>query len=136
MAWKLGKTPKDWQTGVIIPIYKKNNREEYRNYRGISLLSLPGKVYAKCLERKCREIVESKLKDGQCGFRPGRSTAGQIFTLRQIVEKSWEYAKDVSSCFVDLEKAYYRVPRDKLWRVLHEYGIDGHLLMAIKSFYC
>ena len=90
VAWKLGKTPRDWQTGVIIPIFKKGDRKQCTNYRGISLLSLPGKVYAKCLERKCREIVESKLEDGQCRFRPGRSTTDQIFTLKQIFEKSWE----------------------------------------------
>ena len=57
----------------------------------------------------------------------------QIFTLKQIFEKSWEYAKDLFACFVDLEKAYDRIPRDKLWRVLQEYG---QLLQAIKSFYC
>ena len=136
IAWKLGKTPRDWQTGVIIPIFKKGDRKQCTNYRGISLLSLPGKVYAKCLERKCREIVESKLEDGQCGFRPGRSTTDQIFTLKQIFEKSWEYGKDLFACFVDLEKAYDRVPRDKLWKVLQEYGVDGQLLRAIKSFYC
>ena len=136
VAWKLGKTPRDWQTGVIIPIFKKGDRKQCTNYRGISLLSLPGKVYAKCLERKCREIVESKLEDGQCGFRPGRSTTDQIFTLKQIFEKSWEYGKDLFACFVDLEKAYDRVPRDKLWKVLQEYGVDGQLLRAIKSFYC
>ena len=49
VAWKLGKTPRDWQTGVIIPIFKKGDRKQCTNYRGISLLSLPGKV---CLERK------------------------------------------------------------------------------------
>ena len=136
VVWKLGKTPRDWQTGVIIPIFKKRDRKQCTNYRGISLLSLPGKVYAKCLERKCREIVESKLEDGQCGFRPGRSTTDQIFTLKQIFEKSWEYGKDLFACFVDLEKAYDRVPRDKLWKVLQEYGVDGQLLRAIKSFYC
>ena len=67
---------------------------------------------AKCLERKCREMVESKLEDGQCGFRPGRSTTDQIFTLKQIFEKSWKYGKDLFACLVDLEKAYDRVPRD------------------------
>ena len=64
VAWKFCKTPRDWQTGVIIPIFKKGDRKQCTNYRGISLLSLPEKVYAKCLERKCREIVESKLEDG------------------------------------------------------------------------
>ena len=132
VAWKLGKTPKDWQTGVIIPIYKKGNRKECTNYRGILLLSHREKVYAKCLKRKCRVIVELKLKDGQCGFRSGRSTTDQIFTLRQIFEKSWENAKNAFACFVDLEKAYDRVPQDKLGRVLQGFGIDGHMLMAIK----
>ena len=54
VAWKLGKTPRDWQTGVIIPKFKKGDRKPCTNYREISLLSLPGKVYAKCLERKCQ----------------------------------------------------------------------------------
>ena len=116
--------------------YKKGDRKECTNYREISLLSLLEKVYAKCLERKCRETMESKLDDGRCGFRLDRSAMDQIFTLRQIFEKSWENAKDVFACFADLEKAYDRVPRDKLRRVLQEYGIDGHLLMAIKSLYC
>ena len=79
--------------------------------------------------------MESKLEDGQRGFRPGQSTTDQIFTLRQIFEKSWEYAKDVFACFIDLEKAYNLISRDKLWRVVQEYGIHGHLLMAIKSLY-
>ena len=50
VEWKLGKTPRDWQTGVIIPIFKKGDRKQCTNYRGISLLSLSRKVYAKCLE--------------------------------------------------------------------------------------
>ena len=81
------------------------------------------------------EIVESKLKDGHSGFRSGRSTTDKIFILKQILEKSWEYGKDLFACFVDLEKAYERVPRDKLWIVLQEYGVDGQLLCTIKSFY-
>ena len=55
----------------------------------------------------------------------------QIFTLKQIFEKSWEYGNDLFACFTDLEKAYDRVSRDKLWKVLQEFGIDGQLLRAI-----
>ena len=65
VAWRFGKIPRDWQMGVIISIFKKANRKQWTNYIGISLLSLPWKVYAKCLERKYREIVESKLENGQ-----------------------------------------------------------------------
>ena len=126
MACNLGKTPKDWQTGVIIPTYKKGNRKECTNNRRISFLSLPGKVYAKRLERKCRGTVESKVKVGQCGFRPSRSTTDQIFTLKQIFDKSWEYANDVFACYIELKKVYDRVSQDKFWRVLREFGIDGH----------
>ena len=80
--------------------------------------------------------MESKLEDGQCGFRPGHSNTDQIFMLSQIFEKSWEYGKELFACFVDLKKAYDRVSRDKLWKVLREYGVDSKLLRAIKSFYC
>ena len=93
-------------------------------------------MFAKCLERKCQERVESKLEDTQCGFRPDCNTMDQIFSLKQIFEKFWEYAKDVLACFVDLEKAYDQVLGGKLWRVLQEYGIDMHLSMAVKSLYC
>ena len=78
--------------------------------------------------------MESKLEDGQCGFRPGHSTTDQIFTLKQIFEKSWEYGKDLFACFVDLEKAYDRVSRDKLWKVLRKYRVVGQLLYGITSF--
>ena len=59
----------------------------------------------------------------------------QIFALQQIFERSWEYAKEVNACFVDLEKAYDRIPKDKLWAVLLQYDIDGQLLTAINSLY-
>ena len=59
----------------------------------------------------------------------------QIFALLQIFEKSWEYAKEVNACFVDLQKAYDHIPGDKLWAVLLQYNIDGQLLTAIKLLY-
>lgn len=135
VAWKSGKAPEDWQTGVVVPIFKKGDQRDCSNYRGITLLSLPGKVYARVLERRCRQIVESKIQDSQCGFRAGRGTTDQLFTLRQVYEKAWEFGQSVYTSFIDLEKAYDRVPRDLLWSVLREYGIDGQLLAAIQSLY-
>lgn len=135
VAWDCGTVPDEWQTAVIVPIFKKGSRADCNNYRGISLLSLPGKVYAKVLESRIRGVIEPQISDEQCGFRGGRSTSDQVFILRQICEKAWEFALPVFMCFVDLEKAYDRVPRDKLWDCLREYGVDGELIRAIQSLY-
>jgi len=83
--------------------------------------------FAKCLEKRCREINEPKLNDAQCGFHLGHSTTGQIF------EKSREYAKNFQTCFVDLGKAHNRVPLEMLWGALREYSVDDRLLLAVKS---
>ena len=135
IAWKSGTVPKEWQTGVVVPLFKKGDQRVCANYRGITLLSLPGKVYSKVLERRVRPIVEPQVEEEQCGFRPGRGTTDQLFTLARILEGAWEYAQPVYMCFVDLEKAYDRVPREILWEVLREYGVRGSLLRAIQSLY-
>ncbi|KAI3374131.1 hypothetical protein L3Q82_005986 [Scortum barcoo] len=76
IAWRLGTVPLEWQTGVVVPLFKKGDRRVCSNYRGITLLSLPGKVYARVLERRIRPIVDPQIQEEQCGFRPGRGTAG------------------------------------------------------------
>ena len=60
----------------------------------------------------------------------------QIFTVKQTLKKSWEYGKDLYAYVVDPEKGFDRVPRDKLWVVLQEYGVGGQLLRTTMSFYC
>uniref|UniRef100_A0A8C2ZPF1 Reverse transcriptase domain-containing protein n=1 Tax=Cyclopterus lumpus TaxID=8103 RepID=A0A8C2ZPF1_CYCLU len=135
VAWGSGTVPMDWQTGVVVPIFKKGDRRVCSNYRGITLLSLPGKAYARVLERRLRPLVEPRIQDEQCGFRPGRGTVDQLFTLSRLLEGSWEFAQPVYMCFVDLEKAFDRVPRGFLWGVLREYGVPDPLARAIRSLY-
>ena len=88
----------------------------------------PGRVYAKMPGKP-------KLDDTQGGFCRGRSTTENISTLQQIFEKSWEHAKDVCTCFIDLGNVYGQVPREKLWGMMWEHGVDRCLLLAVKSPY-
>ncbi|KAK3543164.1 hypothetical protein QTP70_012267 [Hemibagrus guttatus] len=135
IAWQSGTVPLDWVTGVVIPLFKKGDQRVCSNYRGITLLSLPGKVYSRVLERRVRPLVEPRIQEEQCGFRPSRGTLDQLYTLHRVLEGSWEFAQPVHMCFVDLEKAFDHVPRGILWEVLWEYGVHGPLLRAVRSLY-
>uniref|UniRef100_A0A8C6M0A0 Reverse transcriptase domain-containing protein n=1 Tax=Nothobranchius furzeri TaxID=105023 RepID=A0A8C6M0A0_NOTFU len=135
IAWTSGAVPLDRQTGVVVPLFKKGGHRVCSNYRGITLLSLPGKVYSGVLERRVRRIVEPQILEEQCGFRPGRGTLDQLYTRRGILEGAWEFAQPVYMCFVDLEKAFDRVPRGALWGLLREYGVPGPLIRAVRSLY-
>ncbi|KAK3509067.1 hypothetical protein QTP70_020205 [Hemibagrus guttatus] len=115
IAWRSGTVPLDWATGVVVPLFKKGDRRVCSNYRGITLLSLPGKVYSRVLERRVRPLVEPRIQEEQCGFRPSRGTLDQLYTLHRVLEGSWEFAQPVHMCFVDLEKAFNHVPRGILW---------------------
>ena len=134
-AWKSKKVPDDWKKGIIVPIHKKGSTMDCSNYRGISLLSIPGKVYARILESKLRKVVENKIEEHQSGFRPGRSVQDHIFTVRQIAEKFIEKNIDLHLCFIDLEKAFDTVKRDELWQALKEHSVNQNLINAIQSFY-
>ena len=65
--------------------------------------------------RECTDIHES-----QFGFMPGRSTTDAIFILKQTIEQYREGQKDICVTFIDLEKAYDRVPREEIWRTTRE----------------
>ncbi|KAK3558815.1 hypothetical protein QTP86_028745, partial [Hemibagrus guttatus] len=135
IAWRSGTVPLDWATGVVVPLFKKGDWRVCSNYRGITLLSLPGKVYSRVLDRRVRPLVEPRIQEEQCGFSPSCGTLDQLYTLHRVLEGSWEFAQPVHMCFVDLEKAFDRVPHDILWEVLWEYGVRGPLLRAVRSLY-
>ena len=135
LMWTTGEVPADWTKAVIVPIHKKGSKMICSNYRGISLLSIPCKVYTRILDGWVRSITESKVMEVQGGFRRGRSCVDQVFTIRQLSEKVLEKNGQMAVACVDLEKAYDNVCREKLWRVLDEYGVKGNLMKAIRSLY-
>nr|CAH7736536.1 unnamed protein product [Callosobruchus chinensis] len=82
-AWEEKQVPDDWKIGIIIPIYKKGDSMDCNNYRGITLLSVPSKVYERLLDKKLREHIERDLDGAQSGFRKGHSIQDHIFTIKQ-----------------------------------------------------
>ncbi|CAK1591299.1 unnamed protein product [Parnassius mnemosyne] len=126
--WNNEKMADDWNTSVICPLHKKGDILDCNNYRGISLLNTGYKVFANMLFNKLKPYVESSLGEYQCGFRPNRSTVDQIFSLRQILEKTFEYNVNTHHLFVDFKAAYDNVHRSFLYQAMMEIGIPTKLV--------
>lgn len=110
--WEEEQVPTDWKVGYLIKLPKKGHLSSCSSYRGITLLSIPGKVFNRVLLNRVKEGVDPQLRDQQAGFRKDRSCTDQIATLRIILEQSLEcnYVN-----FIDYEKLEaaktLRVPR-------------------------
>ena len=91
------------------------------------------KVVERVIERRIREQV--KIDDMQFGFRSGRGTTDAIFIVRQLQEKYREKKKDLYFAFIDLEKAFDRVPREVLWWAMRQLGVEEWLVQVVMSMY-
>ena len=109
--------PDEWRRSVLVPLYKgKGDIKECGNYWGIKLMSHSMKLWERVIEARIRKKM--MIGEQQFGFMPGRSTIDATFCLRMLIEKWTEGQKAVHCAFIDLEKAYNRVPREELWECL------------------
>ena len=123
--------PQDWEDAVLVLLYKKGDRMRCDNYRGISLLSVPGKVLSLIWLEHLKEIIEPQLMEAQCGFGEGRGTTDQIWAIRQLVEKSLEHRLELCMCFINLSKASDSVNREALTAVVCKYGVPGQMVKLV-----
>ena len=109
----------DWHGACIVPLYKwKDHKCECSNSRGISLLSVVGKLFGRVLIKRVKAGTESSIGKEQCGFRQGEGCMDQVFAIRQVCEKYLANGKDVFWAFMDLEKAYDMIDRHGMLRML------------------
>ena len=89
----------------------------------------------KILQARLQQYVNQEYSDVQDGFRKGRGTRGQIANIRWIIEKARESQKNIYFCFIDYAKAFDCVDHNKLWKILQEMGIAGHLTCLLRNLY-
>ena len=126
--------PEEWKTSVVVPIFKgKGDVMDCAAYRGIELLEHAMKIVERVQEKRIRELV--KVDDMQFGFITGKGTTDALFILRRMQEEFCGKEKKLYMCFVDVEKAFHRVPRKVMKWALRKKSFLEVLVKAVMSLY-
>jgi hypothetical protein len=121
-VWKKEELTDQWNDSIIAPIHKKGHKTDCKNYRGISL-STSYKSVSNILFSRVVAYIDEITGDHQCGIRRKRTTTDQIFCIRQMLVRKWEYNETVHQLFIDFKKTYNSVRREVLYNIIIKFGV-------------
>jgi hypothetical protein len=129
-----GSFPDDMKRSVIIPIFKKDNAQDPKNYRPVSLLSSISKVFESILLLQLNSHFESKLANDMFGFRSKRGCEHAIVELTEHCRRRLDLKECVAIMALDLSRAFDTVSHKLLLAKLKAYGLDESALRLIESY--
>ena len=130
--WQEEKIHDQWKKGLIVKIAKRGDLKECKNWPGVTLLSVASKVMGSVIIERIQNDLDRVLRKEQAGFRKNKSTIGQIFILRNIIEQVNEWQATFYAHFVDFEKAFDSVHHKGLGRIMKAYSIPDKLIRMVK----
>ena len=128
--------PRAWQTSALVPVPKPKGRPDRKDdHRGIAVGPVVGKLYSLAWTNRIDKWAESTglRARGQAGFRAGRGTTEHMFVLRHLMDSARARKQPLYCAFIDFSKAYDRVDRQLLLRILRGCGLHGRALHALAS---
>ena len=133
---RTGTFPLEWKKGTVVPIFKKGDKQIYKNYRPVSLLPIFGKIVERLIfEEMFPFFIENKLiAANQSGFKPGDSCINQLIAITDEIYQSFDAGCEVRGVFLDISKAFDKVWHEGLIFKLKQNGISRKLLNLIKDF--
>lgn len=132
------KCPKKWCNFTQILLFKKGNKKDIMNYRGIALANAILKIFTNILAKRLGIWAENMglLPEGQAGFRAGRSCEDNIFVLQAKISLTIQKERGkLFTTFVDFQRAFDSVHHGLLCQKLHKIGLSGQCIRIIRSIY-
>ncbi len=143
--------PVEWKLGLVVPLWKHiGNKKDKNTWRGITLLSVGSKLLARIVASRLQKWRERWLHESQAGFRRGRGVDDKLTVTRRVVEEM----KRAGTCtgrnkaretkmsdervlmsFFDIMKAYPRVCKGALWKLLRHKGCDPRMIKVCKALH-
>jgi len=128
-----GEYPLEWQASKLTILFKKGDRMNCGNYRGLSIMDTLSKVYDILLNERLKTWVD--VNRAQAGAQKHRSCIEQIVALRLLCEFCVKKKKKLYMVFIDFKKAYDLIPRNKLLECLKRKGCGRIMLQALGMLY-
>ena len=131
-----GQVPRDWRNANITPLFKHGNRSKTDNYRPVSLTSQICKIVESVLRDKLVSHLEKYdlLQPSQHGFRSGFSCGSNLLSFLETVTSLVDSKENVDAIYLDLAKAFDKVPHHRLLRKLEAHGIGSLVSNWIRAW--
>ncbi|KAI5732389.1 hypothetical protein M8J77_026120 [Diaphorina citri] len=129
-----GIFPNKWKVALITPIHKSGPKNEIKNYRPVSIISIIPKLLEKLTYDKIKDCLNPLIIDNQYGFMKRRSTMTNLVSFSHYVGNSLDSGCQVDCIYTDFSKAYDKLNHNILIAKLSAFGISGYLLQWIRNF--
>ena len=128
--------PSEWKLANLSPIFKKGDRSQPGNYRPISLTSVVGKLLETILRDKIVDFLEchNLIINSQHGFRRNRSCLTNLLEFYSKLFTEFDAIQSLDIIFLDFQKAFDKIPHDKLLFKVDQIGIRGKALDWISDW--
>ena len=131
-----GKFPSEWKKGNVAPIHKKDDKQNVKNYRPVSLLPICGKIFERLIYNVMYDSLTENdlLSPNQSGFRSGDSCINQLLSINHEILNAFDKGLEVRGIFLDISKAFGKAWHDGLIFKLRQNGISGDIINILQDF--